>query len=191
MDKLDKAVSYLSGAMEMVSDHGVEWRRKFIDLSVKAGLKIDYIDPTDKPGGIEVKIGENKQYQSDLKLNQKWAELREYVGAYRRYDLRFVDLSDFVIASVNPKVPQWGTANEVYEAERQHKPIFFLCDGGLANMPNWLFDLVDLPEDGKRCNVFASLESLIDELVGYNEGTFPLTKEWVLVRKHIELQRKL
>lgn len=189
MGKLEKAVCYLSGAMEFVTDHGVEWRRKMIARAKEVGLKIDFIDPTDKPGGIEVKIGENKQHQSDLKKSGDWEGLRNYVGSYRRYDLRFVDISDFIVAVIDPRVPQWGTSNEVYEAEKQHKPIFFICDGGLANMPNWLFDLVDLPCDGKRCNVFSSVEKLVEELVGYDKGIYEMDKEWVLVRKQIEMQR--
>lgn len=193
MGKLDKAVAYLSGAMEFVADHGVEWRRKFIKLSREAGLTIDFIDPTDKPGGIEVKIGENKQYQSQLKKEGRWQELKEYVKQYRRYDLRFTDHTDFIVAVIDPRIPQWGTSNEVYKAEEQHKPSFFICEGGMKNLPNWLFAVIDLddPVKGTRCNVFGSVEEVIAELVLYDNGSIPMNSEWVLIRKHIEEQRKL
>ena len=40
--KLDGALGYLSGPMEFVADHGVEWRRKFIQM-IKKKLKINTI----------------------------------------------------------------------------------------------------------------------------------------------------
>jgi len=191
MGKLERAVAYLSGPMEFVADHGVEWRRKFIELLKKKNLKIDCIDPTNKPGGQDIKIGENKEEQVRLQQEGKWLQLRDYVRSYRRYDLRFVDISDFLVVVVDPRVPQWGTSNEVYFAEMQHKPMFFICDGGLYNLPRWLFDVVDIQDhNGTRCNVFQSVEEVVQELVGIDMGDIPMTDEWVLVRKFIEHQRQ-
>ena len=144
MGKLDKAVAYLSGAMENVPDHGVEWRRAFIQTARLAGLHIDFIDPTNKPGGQELQIGERKDYQVQLQREGRFQELKDYVHQYRHIDLRFVDLSDLMIVVVDTKIPQWGTANEIYVAEQQHKPTFVICEGGLYNLPQWLFDGVDL-----------------------------------------------
>lgn len=191
MGKLDCSSCYLSGAMEFVEDHGVGWRKDFIKLTQEAGLKIDMIDPTNKPGGVDVNIGEDKFYQEMLQKQKRWSELRQYVKKYRRYDLRFVDISDFLVVAINTKVPQWGTANEVYMAEQEHKPMFFICEGGLSNLPRWLFDVADLddPSKNKRCNVFESIEQVVEELVGLDNGTLPLNDEWVLVRKDIENQR--
>ena len=190
--KLDGACCYLSGPMEFVADHGVEWRRKFIRLSHEAGLKLDFIDPTNKPGDENAKIGEDKGYQTRLKEAGRWRELKEYVEGYRRLDLRYVDLSDCIVAVVDPRVPQWGTSNEVYFAEMQHKPTFFICEGGLKNLPNWLFAVIDLddPLEDKRCNVFGSVEEVIEELIDIDSGIAPMNNEWVLVRKFLEQQRR-
>jgi muconolactone delta-isomerase len=193
--KLDGALGYLSGPMEFVADHGVEWRRKFIRLVRDAGLDIDLIDPTDKPGGENVKIGENKAVQVELQQQGRFRELQEYVNEYRRYDLRFVDISDFLVTVIDPRVPQWGTGNEVYVGEMQHKPNFFICEGGLYNLPRWLFDVVDKiesddPEEAMlHCNVYESVEDVVRELIFLNSGLKPLSKEWVLVRKDIEARR--
>lgn len=188
MGKLDCALGYLSGPMEYVADHGVEWRRKFSRLIYEAGLDIDLIDPTNKPGDDQ-KIGEDKFYQTKLKQEKRWKELAEYVGEYRRYDLRYVDYSDFIVVVVDPRVPQWGTSNEVYFGEMQHKPTFFVCDGGLSNLPNWLFDLLDFEGD-EPINVFESIEEVVAILKKLDSGERELSKEWVLVRKHIEQNRK-
>lgn len=191
MGELNGACAYLSGSMEYAQDHGVEWRRKFIELLKEKNLKIDCIDPTNKPGGKDMHIGENKNHQIELQTSGRWAELQEYVSDYRRYDLRFVDLSDFLVAVIDPSVPQWGTSNEVYEAERQHKPIFFVIKGGLYKLPRWLFDVVKIEDKtkGVRGNVFETIEEVVEELVLLDTAQIPLTKKWVLVRNHIERMR--
>lgn len=190
MGKLDLAVGYLSGAMEYVADHGVGWRRKFIGQLHEVLPNVDLIDPTNKPGGEEMKIGENKAHQNELKEAGRFFELKQYVNRYRRYDLRFVDISDFIVVAIDPnEVPQWGTANETFLAEMQHKPTFFLCDGGAYNFPNWLFDLLEF-DDEMPNNIFDSTESLIAMLKALDSGEEELSKEWVLVRKWIELNRQ-
>lgn len=196
--RLAGATGYLSGPMEYVADHGVEWRRKFIKLVREATLNIDLIDPTNKPGGANIKIGENKAHQETLQQQGRWLELQQYVHSYRRYDLRFVDISDFMVVVVDPRVPQWGTAHEVYLAEQQHKPMFFICDGGLNKLPRWLFDVVELERRvvtqhntfaNTRCNVFETVEQVVQELIALDCGVYDLSDEWVLVRKHLEEMR--
>ena len=191
--KLDEACVYLSGPMEFVADHGVEWRRKFIRLVQEKELQIDIIDPTNKPGGDEMRIGENKEHQAMLKREGRWQELQDYVWSYRHYDLRFVDNCDFLVAVIDTRVPQWGTSNEIYMAEDQRKPIFFICDGGMKNMPNWLFPLIEFEnkEEHKRCNVFESVEAVIAELVGYDIGHYAMGREWILLRKHLKKLRAM
>ena len=195
--RLDGACGYLSGPMEFVADHGVAWRRKFIELSRQAGLKLDLIDPTNKPGGKDIKIGENKAEQVKLQQEGRWLELQKYVHAYRRYDLRFVDLSDFLVVGVDPSIPQWGTGNEVYVAEAQHKPMLFICEGGLKTLPRWLFDVVELEHqiirnnvyETCRTNVFQSVEEVVQELQMLDSGYIPMSDKWVLVRKELERMR--
>ena len=181
MGKLDKAIGYLSGGMEFVSDHGVGWRREFIKASHIAQLKIDFVDPTNKPGGVQ--IGERQKYQQQLQQEGRFKELKEYVGEYRHIDLRFTDYSDFLIVAVDPLVPQWGTANEVYMAENEHKPMFFICKGGLYQLPRWLFDVVELD------HVFDNIQDVIGKLIQLDQGENKLSRKWVLVRKFIEENR--
>jgi hypothetical protein len=185
MGKLSKAVGYLSGAMEFVADHGIEWRRKFIRLVRESSLDIDFIDPTDKPGPDDMHIGENQQYQIQLQKMGKFNELKKYVHKYRHYDLRFVDISDFLVALIDPSIPQWGTSNEIYLSEEQHKPLFIICDGGLYNLPRWLFDVVELNQ------VFENIEDVVEQLIMLDNGELELDEGWILVRKHIEDNRNI
>lgn len=192
MGKLDGALGYLSGSMENVDDNGVGWRREIIDLINKSNLKIDLIDPTNKPGDESFKIGEEKDFQIKMQREGKFKKLQKYVSSYRRFDLRAVDYSDFLITSINLNVPQWGTGNEVTLAELQHKPNFFICEGSLFNLPRWLFDVIDKidadnAQDAMRqCNVFNSIEEVVEELIRLDSGTKPLSDKWILIRNHIE-----
>lgn len=184
---LDRSWCYLAGPIECVSDGGVAWRREFIKLAKQVNLKIEFLDPTNKPGKTLHQINEDRNYQKSLKIAGKWKELCDFVSEYRRLDLRIVDQSDFLVAMIDPTIPQWGTSNEIYEAERQHKPIFFVCKGGLVNLPNWLFGLVNLPDESKgiRSNVFDNIEDVISELIKINNGEIPIDDEWVLLRRYV------
>ncbi len=184
MGKLDEATAYLSGSMEYAQDHGIAWRRNFINLSNEAGLNIHYIDPTNKPGGKDVKMGEDKTFQQQLQDAGEFEELAKYVAHYRRYDMRFVDISDFLVASITPSIPQWGTADEIYLAESQHKPMFAIISGGLYKLPRWLFDVFDANY------IFENEQQVIDRLVQLDQGNLELDDRWVLVRKHIRLQQE-
>lgn len=187
--KLDGAMGYLSGSIEYSQDHGVGWRRRFITLVNQAKLQIDLVDPTDKPGGMEVKIGENQAYQHKLQRIGRFRELQEYVHRYRHFDLRFTDYSDFLVVMVNPGIPQWGTADEVYFAEAQHKPMFFICEGGLSVLPRWLFDVIDDIDANGKTNVYTCVEDVVDELIMLDMGLSPLSDKWVLIRKSLEERR--
>ena len=184
MGKLDEATAYLSGSMEYAADHGIEWRRNFINLSNEAGLNIHYIDPTNKPGGRDIKMGEDKEFQQNLQDEGKFLELKNYVSKYRRYDMRFVDLSDFLVTSITPTIPQWGTADELYLAEQQHKPRFGIIKGGLYRLPRWLFDVFDLDY------IFEDERQVVDRLLQLDKGEVKLDDKWILVRKFIRLQQE-
>ena len=192
MGVLDEAIGYLSGPMEFVKDHGIEWRRKFIRLVHESELNIDLIDPTNKPGES---IGEDPTYQIQLQEEGRFKELQAYVNNYRHFDLRATDICDFLIVVVDPTIPQWGTSNETYVAEMQKKPTFFIVEGGLYRLPRWLFDVIDRISSAnpikaqQEANVYESVEDVVSELVALDNGTKRLSREWILVRKLLAQQR--
>ncbi len=183
MGKLDKALVYLSGVMENSSDHGVGWRRKFINMCNEQGLNIDFIDPTNKVGPSELKIGEEKGYQEQLQREGKWEELKDYVHRYRRYDLRACDYMNAMVVYIDPKIPSWGTLNEIYVAETAHKPRFCIVEGGKPCLPRWLFDVFSLE------NIFDNMSQCVERLIHLDQGILELNEEWVLIQKYIEASR--
>jgi hypothetical protein len=179
MNKLDQATCYLSGSIEAAKDGGVSWRQDFIKSIENANLKIQCIDPTNKPGDPSMKIGENKEYQNQLQANGRFEELQQYVTNYRRFDLRFTDISDFIVAAIDPSLHLCGTYDEVFLAERQKKPRFAICKGGLYKLPRWLFGVFKLED------VFEDINGVIERLVQLNNGTYLMDDRWVLIRKYL------
>lgn len=186
--KLSGALCYLSGPMQYAEDKGVSWREYLMNNAWASGLDIDFIDPTNKPNQT---ASEDMGIQEELIKQEKYHELAQYVKKYRRYDLRSVDYCDFIVALIDKNIHTCGTYDEIFTAERQHKPSFFICKGGLSQLPRWMFDVIDLddPAKGKTCNVYEDVSEVIDELIRLNNGEKEMSDEWLLLRKHIEESR--
>ena len=60
----------------------------------------------------------------------------------RAVDLRMVDTSDFIIASLDLNVHLCGTLEEIFWANRQKKPILIRMEQGKKNTPDWIFGTV-------------------------------------------------
>jgi hypothetical protein len=175
MGQLDGAITYLSGAIECAADHGVGWRKQFINLTKTNGLKIAHIDPTNKPIEGTIQSREDQELQTNLQSTGRFEELQQYVQSYRHHDLRFVDYCDFMVVMIHPTIPQWGTANEIYVAENQHKPMFFVCEGGLYKLPRWLFGVIQIKD------VYTSIEEVVKQLTLIDNNTIQLNNDWVLI----------
>lgn len=174
---LDGSVCYLSGAMEKAADFGISWRQKFIKLT--KDLNIRAIDPTNKPKTLGNQCIEDKNKVQRLKDAEKWDELSDFAKSFRRADLRFCDLCDFLVVYVDKDVPTWGTPDELYTVEDQKKPIFAIVEGGKKQTPAWLFAVLD------HNYIFSSVEECVEHLRNINNGTIPLNNRWVLIRQYL------
>ena len=58
-----------------------------------------------------------------LKLEKKYEELSGLMKTIRSVDLRLVDISDFLIVSLDLNTHPCGTYEEIFLANRQKKPI--------------------------------------------------------------------
>ena len=119
---LENAVVYLSGPIDKAKDFGVGWRQEF-KLKAKH-LNLAIIDPCNKPVSFVHEIQGDIRATTVLRNEKKWQELRDFVKKFRREDLRFTDISDFLVVYIDPDVPMYGTLDELYTAEDQKKPLF-------------------------------------------------------------------
>jgi hypothetical protein len=174
MGLLSGAIMYLAGPIDNASDDGRGWRQELIDSS--ADLKIKFIDPTNKPSSCQREVGEEKLLLQSLKRAGHFARVAAFVKEFRREDLRFVDISDALIAYVDPDIHLCGTYDEIFMAERQHKPRFLIIKGGRVRCPNWLFDVFDIND------MFDSVAECRKRLIEIDNGQCPMDDEWVLIR---------
>lgn len=177
MSVLKDAYFYLAGPIDNATDDGVGWRRQLVAALKQYNVQARIIDPTDKPTHLKKEVGEEKQQQRALRAAGKFKELVKFVGEYRHHDLRFVDLSDLLIAYVDPDIHMCGTYDEIFTAERQKKPRLLIVKGGLTKCPFWLFDVFDLKD------MFGSVEECAERLDDINQGRYPLDSRWVLLRQ--------
>lgn len=180
MNLLNKARVYLSGPIDYAPDLGKKWREEFISLSKEKNLGLHIINPCDKPLICEHEISGEQKMANFFKKTKDWEGLRNFVKNFRRQDLRFTDIADFLVIYVNKNIHMCGSYNELFVAESQKKPIFCIVEGGIENLPTWLFGVF------KINHIFDSVEKCVNHLEVINNQKEPLDNCWVLVGQHLD-----
>lgn len=153
---LNRTKCYLAGNIEN-SNAPNYWR----DL-VKNELKdtgILFFDPLKKP--FMDSVNEDKEHMdrlTKLRAEGSYSDLAKIMRKIRVEDLSLVDRCDFLIACISAKTASWGTAEEVFWANRMKKPIFLVVSEGRRSCPFWIFGT--LPED----EIYDSIEEVIIDL---------------------------
>lgn len=156
MSRLNGMRTYLAGAMDRVPDGGVGWRQRITPLLEDYNVTV--LDPCDKPIEIGIEDSDTRDEIAHFKKTGNFSEIRKKFGVIRTLDLRCVDISDFIIASIDIDVHACGTYEEITTANSQKKPVLVWCQQGKAAAPNWLFFM--LPHE----HIFGSLDDLMDYL---------------------------
>tara|TARA_B100000614_G_scaffold262909_1_gene300536 strand:+ start:99069 stop:99656 length:588 start_codon:yes stop_codon:yes gene_type:complete len=172
--KLAGMKCYLSGSIEASRDHGIAWRKQFIDSCWDNDLPFGFIDPCNKgPGAIQEEIGEERRKLQALKAEGRFDEVTDIMKQVRRWDLRAVDYSNFIVAVIDRNVPTWGTVDECIVAERQRKPLIGIVKGGPSQAPDWLFAMM------RHDEMFETADQAVEYLVKLDRGEIPLDKRWI------------
>lgn len=162
MNRLNGMRTYLAGAMDRVPDGGLEWRQRITPSLQDLGIKV--LDPCNKPIEVGIEDEGSREMIDHYKQTGQFNEIRKQYGVIRTLDLRCIDISDFVIASVDTEVHACGTYEEITTANSQKKPVLIWCQQGKENAPNWLFFM--LPHQ----HIFGSLSNLLDYLDHVNSA---------------------
>jgi nucleoside 2-deoxyribosyltransferase len=159
---LNRTKCYLAGNIEN-SNAPNQWR----DV-VKTELKdtgITFFDPLQKP--FMDSVNEDKEHIAKLaKLRTEggYKELSRIMRKIRVEDLSLVDRSDFLIALISSKTASWGTAEEVFWANRMKKPIFLVVSEGRRACPFWIFGT--LPDD----QIYDNMEDVVADIKKLDSG---------------------
>jgi nucleoside 2-deoxyribosyltransferase len=172
---LNRTKCYLAGNIEN-SNAPNQWR----DV-VKTELKdtgIIFFDPLQKP--FMDSVNEDKEHiarLAKLRAEGGYKELSKIMRKIRVEDLSLVDRADFLIASISAKTASWGTAEEVFWANRMKKPIYLVVSEGRRACPFWIFGT--LPDD----QIYDNMEDVVADIKKLDSGekTIDLSR-WKIFR---------
>lgn len=167
--------TYLCGHMEYGNGEG--WRNEI--KKVLNPMGVTCFDPYHKPFINE--RPEDEKVRAGLKqmmMDGKYDEVADWIKEVRCDDLRLVDISDFLIVGIDPKIPSWGTPEELYWGNREKKPIFLFIEGGKKLCPLWLMGTIP------HKYIYDNHLQVIDMLKNIDSGAKPLDNgRWRLLRE--------
>jgi len=162
MQRLYNSRCYLVGSIDRVADFGAGWRDEITPQLEKLGITV--INPLKKPVDINI---EDEQFRDDVTLMKKqgrFDDIREKYKNIRNVDLRFCDISDFIVVRLSTKEFACGTLEELFWTNRMKKPVLVWSVEGKENAPTWLF--LTLPHQ----LIFNSLKEIMSYLHNINTG---------------------
>lgn len=177
MNRLRGTRTYLVGAMDRVADAGAGWREHISPSLQDMGIVV--LNPCKKPIDVGVEDEDSAKWIERYKETGNFEKIREEYGVIRTVDLRCVDISDFIVASIDLDVHACGTYEEISTANSQKKPVLVWCQQGKENAPNWLFFM--LPHE----HIFSSIDDLLRYLksVDSSESQPEHYKRWFFFNK--------
>ncbi len=129
---------YCSGPIEYAKDDGVGWRLLATEALAGAGHSV--VDPT-KGIDHQLKLIASLREANDIEALTRLAK------KIRRKDLDDMLLCDEVLCMVDPKIPSFGTIEEIVVAYEHRMPIHLIVNGGVAVCPLWLLALTTMRYD--------------------------------------------
>ena len=160
--KLRNTRTYLIGAMDRVPDSGEGWRERITPMLEHMGITV--LNPCKKPIDVGIEDEDARHWIEYYKETGQYEKIKDQYSVIRTVDLRCVDVSDFMVASIDLDVHACGTYEEITTANSQKKPVLVWCQQGKEHAPNWLFFM--LPHE----HIFGSLEDLLEYLHDVSTG---------------------
>jgi nucleoside 2-deoxyribosyltransferase len=144
-----------------------------------AATGIIFFDPLKKP--FMDSVNEDKEHivrLGKLREESRFDDLSKIMRKIRVEDLSLVDRSDFLIAMISAKTASWGTAEEVFWANRMKKPIYLVVSEGKQACPFWIFGT--LPAD----QIHGNIQEVIADIrqIDSGEKKIDLTR-WKIFRE--------
>lgn len=180
INKLYRTKCYLIGPIEKSPDSGVGWRRYIASKLESIGIIV--YDPCNKPFEADNSLLDETPFFQDkvkaLRSDGRYDELSKIIREVRIYDLRLVDLADFIIFNYDPDVQTCGSWEEFFVSNSSKKVIFFICDKGMDRVPTWVFGVIP------HKFIYKSITEVVDMLKSINSGEKEIDSDrWKLLKK--------
>lgn len=138
MGILNKTKVYEIGHMQY--GDGRAWREDMGDFLIEMGVIV--FDPYKKPFLDSPTEDESTHIRMNMLMeNGDYDEVAEHFKKVRAFDLSMVDRSDFIICYIDPKIPSFGTMEELSWSCRLKRPTFIVIEGGRKNTPLWVMGM--------------------------------------------------
>lgn len=175
MGILNKTKVYLIGSIQNSGIEARTWREHATKELSSSGIIC--FDPFKKP--FLNSVDEDELTMSKLLhcMNAGFYKtVSQHMKKIRAFDLRLVDLSDFVIACISPTKASWGSADEIFTALRLRKPTFIVIEGGVSKTPLWIMG--SIPTE----YLFNNLDECLNRIKDIDSGKYPIDdKYWRLL----------
>lgn len=166
---------YLSGSMHSLNDCGTSWRDDITPRLESMGITV--LDPCKKiilPQNGADEIGADKERFRKIAVAEDWKKLKEDFWPVVRYDLRCVDLANFIIFNYDASVPTIGTIHELVVATFEKKVILLKYNRSQLHLFNpWIATFI------KENHFFYDWEHMFEHLEKVDSGVRD-TSLWVI-----------
>lgn len=130
-----------------------------------------FIDSTSEDNETRKQL---KQYMED----EEFEKVQQFMKGVRNEDLRCVDLVDAIFAYIDPKIPTFGSVEELSWGSRMRKPAFIVIEGGVKKCPLWLLSMFPLS------NFFNTFEEALEEIYKIDSGKVDMSaRHWHLLKE--------
>ena len=161
----------------MQYENGEEWRKKVQKCLEKIGVVV--FSPYEKPFLKDIDESETtRQFLLELMNKGKYGDVEKRMHEVRSYDLNLVDRADFIIAYINPKVPTFGSVEELVTAVRMKKPTFIAIEGKKSQCPLWILGMFP------HKYIYDDIDGVLDMILKINSGEKEIDSDrWRLLKK--------
>ena len=180
MNTLQNTRCYLAGPVEH-DESATSWRLEVAEFL--SGLNVKVYDPLQKPPWLDQLCHLDPQlYRKALDGETTELTPEDVIKAnhmMRVVDLRIVHAVDWLICYLPIRFTS-GTFEEVYEALRVGKPVFFCCPDGIPS--TWLLAAAVKPEDEIKEYFFQDWDSMKNHIQLIHRGQVPLDPvKWIFL----------
>jgi nucleoside 2-deoxyribosyltransferase len=177
MGILNKTKAYSVGPMEY--GEGSVWRNRAAEILNPIGITV--LDPYKKPfddAPVEDKDTHIKLH--DLMESKDFDAVHSHMKKIRQLDLSMVDRADFIICYLDPKVPTYGSVEELAVAADIKRPVFIAIEGGKSKCPLWVMGMFP------HKYIYNSLDEVFETILKIDSGEIIAdSNRWRLLKPHL------
>jgi hypothetical protein len=177
MGILNKTKAYSVGPMEY--GEGSIWRENAAKILNPIGVTV--LDPYKKP--FDDAPHEDKDTHKSLHQfmkNGEFDKVHAHMKKIRQFDLSMVDRSDFILCYLDPKIPTYGSTEELAVAADIKRPVFIAIEGGKSKCPLWVMGMFP------HKYIYNSLDEVYETILKIDSGEIIADSDrWRLLKEDL------